>query len=155
MGHQPTFSLTQLADVTGKGKAGLRDMIASGRLVATREESGRREWIVKREDALAANLRLPIDTDHRPGPYVYDSTSLQGAPGVDAALRCLLVEMLSPIEARLARLESQSVLIASLLGAYTDPAGVGLRPWLRVLAATRRRSLRAARTLRRWLLSSP
>lgn len=74
MEYSQTFSLTQLAEQTGKGKAGFRDMIETGRLVATREESGRRDWIVKLEDALAANfaanLRFPADSYQPPGTYM-------------------------------------------------------------------------------------
>ena len=93
MEHSTTFSLTELAALTGSGKARLRAMIEVGTLAATRAESGRREWIVRREDAVAANLRVPADVKLRSRMVIHRSG---GADGVDAAMQELFAELCTP-----------------------------------------------------------
>lgn len=116
MEHSETYSLTQLAAFTGTGKAGLRAMIEAGTLAASRAESGRREWIVRREDALAAKLRMPADVETR-GRMVIRKSG--GADGIDGAMHELLAELLGPIELRLARIELQTDRVAAMANDLT------------------------------------
>lgn len=109
---QDTFSLTQLAALTGTGKTRLRAMIEAGTLAATRAATGRQGWVVRREDALAANLQLRAE--HMPGAVV-TSVGVAGTPGVDAAMRNLLAEMLNPIETTLNRIEAQSAQLTTIV----------------------------------------
>ena len=127
--EQPeTFSLTQLAAITGSGKVGLRAMIEAGNLVATRAESGRREWIVRREDAVAANFPMPAAGQLRSGAAIRKSGA---ADGIDAAMHGLLAELLDPIELHLARIESQSQRISAMVDDLTHNQGSCSRWWER------------------------
>jgi hypothetical protein len=146
MEHSQTFSLTQLAELTGKGKTGLRMMIETGQLVATREDSGRMRWIVQRDDALAANLPLP-PADECGARRLASASGMgsHGDPGLDSAMRRLLAEHLRPMEMQLERIESQ----ISQSGAVPDIRGRPLsaefgRIWT-VVRDLATRLLRAAR----------
>ena len=117
MEHSTTFSLTELAALTGSGKARLRAMIEVGTLAATRAESGRREWIVRREDAVAANLRVPADVKLRSRMVIHRSS---GSDGVDAAMQQLFAELLGPIELSLARIESENERLSKMVVGLTQ-----------------------------------
>ena len=107
-----TYSLTQLAMLTGTGKANIRAMIEAGALPATRAESGRKGWIVRRDDAVAANLRFPSEDEQwqevagcKPG----------GASGIDAAMHDLIAKIVGPIEIRLVRIEGQNAQLIAMV----------------------------------------
>jgi hypothetical protein len=117
MDHSQSFSLTQLAAVTGSGKAALRAMIEAGTLAATRAEAGRKEWVIRLDDALAADLQVPADAGVRGGTGTLRSG---GADGIDAAMGDLFAELLGPIEQRLASIDAQNQRITALLGDLTD-----------------------------------
>jgi hypothetical protein len=129
---QDTYSLSELAVITGTGKARLRALIEAGKLSATRAEAARRPWIVRRDDALAAGLRFTVRDEVRRTATVRDPG---GDFGVDAAMRSLLAEMLGPIETRLVRIESQNseitALVDDLTGSRTEahPRQITQRMW--------------------------
>jgi len=105
-------------------------MIENGELAATRAESGRREWTVRREDALTAGLRLPADDEPIVGTVLRGSIS---AVGVDAALRDLLEELLRPIESRLVRIESQTTRVSMTIDDLADSRRSRPHAWRQIL----------------------
>lgn len=115
--EQTTYSLTLLAALSHRGRSVLRAMIANGELLATRGASGRRDWIVRHSDAVAAGLVLPTDDQYR-----QSQNADAGDMRIDLALRCLLEDALQPIEDKLIAIEGLHADLSRRLDAITTAA---------------------------------
>ena len=82
--HDLTYTLSELARLTGRSRNTLKQMIADNQLAATASDNGRREVRVSHADAVAAGLRIRDRSSH-------------ASDNLDGAARALLDEVLAPV----------------------------------------------------------